>query len=263
MASLVLLLRLNAASCLVFGSLFVFFPSAVASVLGAAPSGVIFGLGVLLLINGVHLALSSFRSRPIPAEILWFSLGDLLWWLGSLALIAAGLWIVTPAGAALTMVVAFGVASLGVLQLLVLGQRASKLSMSEHWRRIGHSWMALPGWVKIWLFALNIAFLAAPAMMPWEAARVILIAYVASGPMLLGFAVHAGGLTRAMGVGHIVPWVPLLVWMVVQFPQFGEAGPLAQVYAAKLGAMVVLCLAFDIYDLVRWHRGEQAILLKS
>lgn len=261
MTSLAVVLRLNAASCLGFGALFAILPGEVSLVLGAAPPGVVFGLGLVLLANGGHLALASLRSRPIEAEILWFSFGDMAWWIASLALIAAGVWVTTPLGIALALLVGACVAALGCAQLFLLGRKRSGLSASGHWRRIGHSWMSLPGWVKAWLFALNAVFLAAPALMPWDAARVVLIAYVASGPLLLGFAVHAGGLTRSMGIGHIVPWTPLFVWLTMQPDLFGH-GLVRSVYTVLLATVIALCLAFDIYDLVRWQRGERAILLR-
>lgn len=262
MASLAVVLRLNAASCLGFGALFTMLPGEVALTLGSAPPGVVFGLGLLLLANGTHLALASLRSRPIEGEILWFSFGDMAWWLASLALIAAGFWITTPHGVALVLLVAVCVAAMGTAQLFLLGRERSGLDASGHWRRIGQSWVSLPGWVKAWLIALNAIFLAAPVLMPWDAARVVLIAYVASGPLLLGFAVHAGGLARSMGIGHIVPWGPLLAWLIMQPDLFGAELALSG-YSALLVAMISLCLVFDLYDVVRWHRGERAILMRA
>jgi len=261
MTSLVVILRLNAASCLGFGTLFTILPGEVALTLGTAPPGVVFGLGLLLLANGIHLALASLRSRPIHTEILWFSFGDMAWWLASLALIAAGFWITTPHGVALALLVAACVAAMGGAQLFLLGRERSGLRASGHWRRIGQSWMSLPAWVKAWLFSLNAVFLAAPALMPWDAARVVLIAYVASGPLLLGFAVHADGLTRSMGIGHIVPWAPLLAWLTMQPGLYGEGLALSG-YASLLAVMIALCLVFDLYDLVRWQKGERAILMR-
>lgn len=260
MTSLSFVLRLNAASCLGFAALFAILPGEVARMLGAAPPGVVFGLGLLLLANGGHLALASLRSRPIEAEILWFSFGDMAWWIASLALIAAGVWITTPSGVSLALLVGTCVAALGCAQLFLLGRKRSGLSAARHWERIGQSWMSLPAWVKAWLFALNAVFLAAPALMPWDAARIVLIAYVASGPLLVGFAVHAGGLKRSMGIGHIVPWAPLLAWLTLQSPPYGE-GLVGSGYASLLAIMIAVCLVFDLYDLLRWQKDERAILM--
>jgi len=262
MISLAFVLRLNAASCLVFGALFMSIPSTVASVLGNASPAVLFGLGAVLFVNGAHLLLASIRTRPFTAEILWFSMGDMAWWLVTLTLIAAGVWITTPPGIALALLVALCVAALGLGQLLHLGRDGTGLRGRALWRRIGHSWLSLPLWVKIWLFALNAVFLLSPAFLPWDAARVVLIAYVASGPLLGAFAVFEGGLTRAMGLAHLVPWVPMLVWLTIWIGS-SEAHGLALGYAALLACITTICLAFDVYDLWRWARGEREILSAS
>jgi hypothetical protein len=259
MTSLASVLRLNAASCLGFGAVFLILPGSVSSMLGSAPLAVLVGLGAVLLVNGAHLLVASMRSRPIFAENVWFSIGDMAWWLATLSLIAAGVWITTPAGIAIAFVVALCVAGIGIGQISHLGVERTRLPTREHWRRIGLSWMALPLWVKIWLFALNAAFLLSPIFLPWEAARMVLIAYVASGPLLAAFAVFEGGLTRAMGLAHLVPWVPMLLWLTFWIGN-SRAHGLALGYAVFVATMTAICLAFDVYDLKRWVRGERAII---
>jgi len=234
-------------------------PSGVSSVLGNVSPAVLVGLGAVLLVNGAHLLLASLRTRPFPAEILWFSMGDMAWWLAAMTLIAAGVWITTPLGTALAILVALCVAALGLGQLLHLGRNGCGLAGGEHVRRIGRSWSSLPAWVKTWLLALNAAFLLSPVFLPWEAARIVLIAYVASGPLLGAFAVFEGGLTRAMGLAHLVPWVPMLVWLTIWIGSSDVHGT-ALGYAARLASMTAVCLAFDVYDLWRWVRGEREIL---
>jgi|GEM_PF-926778 len=262
MTSLAFVLRLNAASCLSFGALFLTIPHGVASVLGNASPAVLVGLGAVLLFNGAHLLLASIRTRPFPAEILWFSMGDMAWWLATLTLVAADVWITTPTGIALALLAALCVASLGLSQLLHLGRDRSGLLGRAHWKRIGHSWLSLPLWVKIWLFSLNAAFLLSPVCLPWEAARIVLIAYVASGPLLGVFAVFEGGLTRAMGIAHLVPWVPMLVWLTIWIGTSQVHG-LALGYAVLLASLTAVCLGFDVYDLWRWVRGEREIRFAS
>lgn len=258
MTSLSLVLRLNALSCLGFGALFVLWPTAVSAVLGSMPPVVLVGLGAVLMGNGLHLVVSSFRRKAIPAEILWFSIGDLIWWLATLALIAFDLWVTTALGIVLALAVAVAVAAMGVTQLFLLGIERSGLTPGAHWRQIGRSWLALPRWVKFWLFALNIVFLLSPVFLPLWAATVVLISYVASGPLLLAFAVHDGGLSRVMGIGHLVPWLPMLAWlMVVAMPAL-TATSLA--YLWLLIAMTAICLALDVYDLGRWARGDRVIM---
>ncbi len=262
MTSLTFFLRLNAASCLCFGALLIIFPGGTSALLGSAPPTVLVGVGALLLANGGHLLFASMRTRPIPAEILWFSVGDMAWWLATLVLIAERIWIYTPVGITLALLVAMGVAGLGLGQLFHLGLNRSGLPGGEHWRRIGRSWLSLPLWVKIWLFALNAVFLLSPIFLPWEAARIVLISYVASGPLLGAFAVFEGGLARSMGLAHLVPWVPMLVWLAI-WNSNSDLHGLTLGYATLLAAMTAICLAFDVYDVWRWVRGDRAIISPS
>lgn len=126
MWTLASILALNATSCILFGALFVLLPGAVAAFLGAppAPAWVIMALGAALIGHGLHLAHSARRGRPPRALVLYFSGGDFAWVIGTVTLVAAGLWIDTPAGIAAAAIVALGVGAMGALQLLALRRAA-------------------------------------------------------------------------------------------------------------------------------------------
>jgi hypothetical protein len=189
--------------------------------------------------------------------VLWFSAGDIAWFLATCALVAGGVWITAPWGVVAAMAIATGVAALGVAQIMAWGRRATGLSAADHGGRIGRSWLAMPGWVKLWLTALNLVFLAAPLVLPWPQAGIILLGWAATGPLLAAFAVAQGGLTRHMGIAHLVVWVPLLIWLATG-PV--ATGPVGQGYVAVFIAMVTLCLLLDLYDLARWVGGDRAII---
>lgn len=256
MSALRLALRLNALSCVGFGGLFVGAPAQTAEFLGSPPVAVIIGLGGALLFNGGHLVLASTRRRLAAAEVMWFSEGDLLWWLGTLALVACGQWITTSAGVVAALLVAAGVAALGVAQLFLLGQRKTGLGAAEHWRRLGQSWLGLPLPVKLWLLLLNAVFLASLGFWPTDISRFTLAAYVASGPLLLGIAAAQGGLTRLLGLAHLLAWLPLLIWLI---PRLGTA-TLEAGFALLLFAVTLICLALDLWDIRRWLGGDRAVL---
>lgn len=137
----------------------------------------------------------------------------------------------------------------------------------EVWKQIGRSWMALKGWVKIWLFFLNAVFLACLAFLYDPAAYVIAAAYLACGPLLTVIAYRQRGLTRMLGIAHIVPWLPLTAYLGLRLggelagPRVtaaGDAGLFA--YLVLVLVTVAVCLAFDFYDLARWLRGERAVI---
>lgn len=113
--SLTTLLRLNALSCLGFGALFVLAPVMVADFLGSVPVWLLTLLGAGLILNGLHLAWAARGAAPATL-VRYFSLGDGLWVLGSLALVVAGLWVTTLWGIVATLAVAALVGALGLGQ---------------------------------------------------------------------------------------------------------------------------------------------------
>jgi len=129
MITLRALLRLNAASCLVFGSLFVGGSHQVAAFLGSMSPLVVFGIGLGLVGNGLHLALASTRPVLRAAEILWFSIGDLAWWSATAAILGAGLWVDTTTGMLAAASVSVIVSGLGLAQLFELGRERRRSPM--------------------------------------------------------------------------------------------------------------------------------------
>ncbi|MEW5864100.1 MAG: YiiD C-terminal domain-containing protein [Pseudomonadota bacterium] len=131
------------------------------------------------------------------------------------------------------------------------------------WGDIARSWLSMKRWVKAWLFFLNAVFLAALAFLDRPEGRWILIAYVASGPLLLAIAWRQRGLTRILGVAHLLPWLPLLVYVAYALI-LGEVRlqgePWLYGYLVVLAATLVLCLSLDAWDVLRWLRGERFVL---
>jgi len=252
MNSLKLVMRLNAASCVSFGFLFLGMPSAVATFLGQVPAALIIILGIGLLGNGAHLIGAARRTEIRESEVIWFSLGDFSWWLATLALIVTELWITTFWGMVTAASVAMIVAGLGVAQLWLLGRQQHGHSNKQHLWAFATSWMALPLWVKVWLVVLNGVFLAAFAFLPDRIAEVTLVAYIAAVPLLAGQVGYDGGLRRILSLAHLVPWIPLLAWLMVT--------PDGTVYSTLLALTVAICLAFDINDLWLFIKGDRAVL---
>jgi hypothetical protein len=129
------------------------------------------------------------------------------------------------------------------------------------------SWLSMKPWVKNWLFFLNAVFIAASAFLEEPAAKWILFAYVTSGLLLVGFIIKQRGLTRILGIAHLVPWVPLLIYIVLRLTS-GIAGPIisfttAPLFCAYLHCLLtclIVCLSLDAWDVVRYLRGERYVL---
>lgn len=122
-------------------------------------------------------------------------------------------------------------------------------------------------WVKSWLFLLNAVFLAAFAFTNDPAATWILVGYVASGPLLAWIMIRQRGLTRLLGVAHLIPWTPLLLYLILRVCS-DIAGPLVSMstspalatYLYVLLACLLVCLALDTWDVIRYLRGERYVL---
>ena len=270
-------LRLNAASCLLFGLLLVFWPEPVGAVLGASASGLLRAIGFLLLANAAHLVIGSLRASLHPSEILYFSLGDILWFIGSLALVGANAFVTTGSGQLVVMVVAVGVLAMGIAQIWLLAEATgsgvpsvrtndssnSGLLPLHHSRlgAIGASWKSMKTWIKVWLFALNGLFLAAIAFLPDPTARLTLACYVASAPLLAALMIWQRGLTRLLGLAHLIPWLPLVAILGARLliVEAGDGSPPTEMRAYFLALLVAVafCLVLDAFDCWRWFRGER------
>jgi hypothetical protein len=201
---------------------------------------------------------------------------DAAWVLGSAALLGWGLPALTAAGRSLIAITALIVGAFAGVQWIVLregairGQTGDPIEVPDGaFRDIAHSWLSLKPWVKVWLSALNGLFLLAiPFYRVEPAAMWILIGYVASGPFLLAFMVPERGLSRILGLAHIVPWTPLFLYLCVRLFAGSPVGPqivyserpLIHAYLSVLAGAVAACLTFDYYDVVRWFRGERYLM---
>ncbi len=274
MKNLKIALRLNAASCLVFGLLFVVMPAATGNFLGVSSAMAITIVGAALLVNGAHLLVASSRQQVHPMEVYYFSVGDLLWVNVTLMLVASESFLPTPISKVAALLVAAFVGSVGVLQLMALSKltpATNKVSAADSLpdhlpvaKAIAASWVSMKPWVRYWLFALNAVFLASVFILPDSLARYTLMAYAASGPWLLAIMLYQRGLTRLLGMAHLVPWVPLLVYLAARLTSnmagtqlSFAATPVHWAYAALLMCVLGGCLAIDAVDVWRWIHGER------
>lgn len=114
-------LKANAASCIIFGLMFLWAPLEIALFLSndaPAPELVLFLLGAVLVINGLHLLWASVQTSPNKLLVWYFSFGDLLWAIGTIVLLIGGIWITTVFGIIAAIVVGMTVSVLGILQAL-------------------------------------------------------------------------------------------------------------------------------------------------
>lgn len=109
-------LRANAASCALFGALFVFVGPATAEFVGTPPVLLLQFLGAGLLVNAAALVWTSMREQPDRLSVLAFALGDFIWVMATAVILIGGFWITTPSGIAWAICVAIFVGACGALQ---------------------------------------------------------------------------------------------------------------------------------------------------
>ncbi len=131
------------------------------------------------------------------------------------------------------------------------------------WKVIGLSWLSLKTWVKAWLFFLNIVFIL--SLFFWDRAEIpwVLSAYASSGPLLLLIAYYQRGLTRLIGIAHIIPWIPLVIYIVLSLSHLLPAwstDPYYVLYLLLLLDVLIICLSFDLYDIYRWYKGHRYVM---
>lgn len=111
-------LLMNSSSCLLFGMLFLLFPSQISVFIGNSIIWLLQLIGAILLFNGLHLIYASKRDKPICPEILYFVLGDFLWVLGTFALVITGAVITSTQGIVASLLIAAMVGALGYMQVI-------------------------------------------------------------------------------------------------------------------------------------------------
>lgn len=91
-------LAANAASCALFGALFLLAATETAALIGDPPVWLIRVIGIGLLANAAYLAATALRAEPARRDVLAFAIGDAAWVAATIVLLTAGIWITTPAG---------------------------------------------------------------------------------------------------------------------------------------------------------------------
>ena len=114
--SLNLLLRINSGFWLTLGLVMLLKTDVVNLWIGTGKTMLIHSIGIILVVNGMILLVTSLRQQIKPHEVIFFVLVDYGWSLLIIVLISLGAVIVDPLGIRLTFVLALLSAILGAFQ---------------------------------------------------------------------------------------------------------------------------------------------------
>ncbi|MEM7300485.1 MAG: hypothetical protein AAF468_05325 [Pseudomonadota bacterium] len=119
----------------------------------------------------------------------------------------------------------------------------------------------LPQWVQIWMILLGVIPLAAVISfllkkVTWKDAAWTVVLFIAGG-LAVQYLYSQMGMVRLLGAGHLPFWIPLVVYLWRR-AQSGLVPKLQTIMMWVLIATLVVAMAFDVYDVVRWLSGERA-----
>jgi hypothetical protein len=128
------------------------------------------------------------------------------------------------------------------------------------------SWSSMKSWVMIWLWYLNALYWVAFFYLEQPEARWALLAYLFIGPIGMLLVRSQRGLTRLAGLMHL-PWLFYLIYLGLRL----FTGVLGEVAFEAVDAFywywlqaifwsTLACVVLDIWDVVRWVRGERYVL---
>ena len=115
---------------------------------------------------------------------------------------------------------------------------------------------AQPQWIQVWLnvlvgvLALSIPF----SFVRVEARWTLLGLVIGAGGVMFLYSLF--GYSRILGLGHIVAWTPLVVYLLARRSNW----QVADTWTGKwiVAAVLLVSLAFDYVDVIRWLLGDRA-----
>jgi len=114
-----------------------------------------------------------------------------------------------------------------------------------------------PAWVGIWVNILvGVLALAIPFAVFRKEARWALLGIIAGMAGVLT-VYHFHGYSRLLGLGHVIGWTPLVLYLWSQRANWNVSGSWFGKWVIAAMAVLLISLAFDYADVVRWLLGER------
>jgi hypothetical protein len=120
--------------------------------------------------------------------------------------------------------------------------------------------MVQPLWVKIWLLWLMPVLVLAPLILlvSRSTRRAGLFTIIAHIPVfiIVPEMYDQMGYVRLLGLPHLIFWIPLVIYLILRvYRGTPIETPYRQVLYVLIGTLLI-CLAFDAQDVVRYLLGE-------
>lgn len=112
-----------------------------------------------------------------------------------------------------------------------------------------------PLWLQAWIAWMGLVNSAAVVFLRHVQARWALAAFVGAA-LLMQTLYTLNGFNRLLGLGHVVFWTPLVVYLARQRPRL-EPGSAVRVWVTILLVTNVTSLVVDYIDVIRYLLGER------
>ncbi len=128
------------------------------------------------------------------------------------------------------------------------------------------SWRSIKTPVMVWLWYLNLLYAVGLFHLDRPEAFWAVMSWLAVGPLIAVVIVRQRGLTRLSGLIHL-PWLVFTVWLGMRLFTGSAGAPLSPAQGAFYFYWLhltfwstLICVAFDIVDVIRWLAGERYVL---
>ncbi len=124
--------------------------------------------------------------------------------------------------------------------------------------------LLLPQWVQIWINAIGFVLIGSLIIFLFSKSTrkdaLVVFLLAAPGVAMVLFLHTQMGLVRLLGLGHVIFWTPLLVYLVRRLRHDPPPGLFAFVMGV-LTLVIAVALVFDYIDVVRWVLGERSSIV--
>ncbi|WP_340693161.1 hypothetical protein [Hyphomonas sp.] len=115
-----------------------------------------------------------------------------------------------------------------------------------------------PQWIQVWLNVLvGVLALSIPFSFVRVEARWTLLGLVVGAGGVL-FLYSQFGYSRILGLGHVVAWTPLVAYLLARRSHWRVPETWAGKWIVVAVAVLLVSLAFDYVDVIRWLLGDRA-----
>lgn len=113
-----------------------------------------------------------------------------------------------------------------------------------------------PSWLVGWVFTLVIFNTASILFIRRVEARWVLAAWLVA-IVLMNVLFAQFGYVRLLGLGHIIPWTPLIIYLWARRAHW-YLESLSGKWIAGVFTVNLISLIIDYVDVIRWLLGERA-----